>query len=154
MYVSSHIYLMAVMSIYQRANMIIEVPWCSFFWEGGESSLKVWDTHHFLVMDGIVFYLSMLPTTRYSYAHVWVPVINLVNYRLWWSLSHKDTKKRIFRSKRTNPGRCEEMWRGPFPKPFNPMAPMNLYVSVCIYRVACMSVYPWANESYPMFSAQ
>ena len=82
MYVSSHIYLMAVMSIYQRANMIIEVPWCSFFWEGGESSLKVWDTHHFLVMDGIVFYLSMLPTTRYSYAHVWVPVINLVNYRL------------------------------------------------------------------------
>ena len=49
--------------------------------------------------------------------------------------------------------RCEE---GPSPnlKPFNPMAPMNLYVSVCVYRVACMSVYLWADESYPMFSAQ
>ena len=39
MYVSSHIYLMAVMSIYQRANMIIEVPWCSFFGRG-ESHLS------------------------------------------------------------------------------------------------------------------
>ena len=62
--------------------MIIEISWYSCFGEGGELSLKVWDPHHFLVMDGIMIYLIMLPTIRCSYAHVWELVINLGNYRL------------------------------------------------------------------------
>ena len=92
-------------------------------------------------MDGIMFYLSMLPTTRYSKAHVWVPVINLVNYRLWWSLSHKETKKRIFRSKRTNPGRCEEMWRGPSPNLSTPWPQWTcMFLFVYIGWLACQYI--------------
>ena len=156
MYVSSHIYLMAVMSIYQRANMIIEVPWCSFFGRG-ESHLSK----------------SGTPITSSSWmasCSIWAcyPPLGIHMHMsgclssIWWIIGSDDLfHTKIQRNEYSGRNaetledvtRCEE-GPSPNPKPFNPMAPMNLYVSVCIYRVACMSVYLWADESYPMFSAQ